>query len=120
MKRFRKCSTSIVVIVTVKLTNIVYFYRLVARSFDIKGDITKYFKTTNRFNELVELQQKSWQAYVDETHSFVVKDKSNRIVGVCINKEYHFDPYEAYEIPQSQGLSANISALSNFLFAKVM
>lgn len=91
-----------------------------AHSFNTKGDITKYFKITNRYDELVELQKKSWQGYIDEAHSFVVKDKSGRIVGVCINKEYHFDPSDVCGSSLSPGLTADISALSDFLFSQVM
>lgn len=91
-----------------------------AQSFNTKGDITQHFKINNRYDELVELQQKSWQDYIDEGHSFVVKDKSGCIVGVCINKEYHFEPSEERASSHSHSLTENINALSDFLFKKIM
>lgn len=57
---------------------------------------------------------------MDEAHSFIVRDKIGRIVGVCINKEYQFDPSEACASSHSPGLTANINALSDFLFTQIM
>lgn len=91
-----------------------------ALSFAKKGDITIHFNNTNRYDEMIELQEKSWQGYIDGTISFIVKDKSGCIVGVCINKEYQYDPFETCACLPSNGLTADITALSNFLFNQIV
>lgn len=119
MKQSRKCKPLPTKVIHIELKFYSFFYSLVAHSFNTKGDITKHFKISNRYDELVELQQKSWQGYVDEAVSFIVKDKGGRIVGVCINKEYHFDPSDGCECSLPPGLSADIHALSDFLFNQI-
>lgn len=89
---------------------------MTALSFSQKGDVGKYFNDENRYHKLIESQQKSWQRYVDEATSFIVKDvKDGRMVGVCINQKFHFNPSEECTNPLPQDFTANINALINFL-----
>lgn len=91
-----------------------------ALSFAKKGDITKYFSDTNKYQYLVEKQEKAWQGYVDGAASFIVKDKGGRIVGVAINSEFHFKPSDACTNPHPDDFSANVNALADFLCVQIM
>lgn len=91
-----------------------------ALSFVRKGDIGKYFNDSNRYQYLVEKQRKSWQGYVDGATSFIVKDRSGRIVGVAINHKFHFNPAEVCAIPQPDDYNANVQAMSYSLCKQIM
>lgn len=68
--------------------------------------------------DLLESQRKYWSSYVDGLLSFVVKDKSDRVVGVCINDQFDFDPSEVCGGPHS--VTAAASALTHFLKKQVV
>lgn len=91
-----------------------------ALSFAKKGDITKYFSDTNKYQYLVDKQEKAWQGYIDGAVSFIAKDKSGRIVGVAINSEFRFSPSDACTNPHPDDFSANVNALADSLCVQIM
>lgn len=97
-----------------------YFYRLYATSFFKKGDISIYLKDEYRYNDLIESLQRSWQTYLNESVSFIIKDKNDRMIGLCLNKRFHFDPTEDCSHPRPLSLTANVNAFAHYLYSQIL
>lgn len=96
------------------------FCRLYASSFFKKGDISAHFHDEHRYNDLVETLQNTWQTYFDESLSFIVKDRDDRMVGLCLNKRFRFDPTEKCTHPRPFSQTAYIDAFAHFMYSQIM
>lgn len=96
------------------------FFRLYASSFFKKGDISIHLNDENRYNDLIDTLQSTWPTYLDESLSFIIKDKNERMVGLCLNKRFKFDPTEVCTHPRPFSQTAHINAFAHYLFSQIM
>lgn len=68
--------------------------------------------------DLLESQRKYWPSYVDESLSFIVNDKNGRMVGVCLNDPFDFNPLEV--CGGAYSVAATAIALTHFLKKQVL
>lgn len=95
-------------------------HRLLALSFCKKGDLSIHYADEYRYSDLIETLQKSWNGFIDEAMSFIVKDKNDQMIGISLNKRFHFDPTEVCIHPRPLSLTANVNAYAHFMYSQIM
>lgn len=85
---------------------------MLAVSFTEKNVIRIHLKPRMTYSEFVESQLESWQSTLDEGLSFVIKDKGGRIVGVCLN--YYFD-FEPEQKPHNGDITSDFNEYFGFV-----
>lgn len=61
-----------------------------ALSFTQKSHMRIHLKPKVEYSKFVEAQQKTWPSIVEDGVSFVIRDKTGRMVGVCFNNFFDF------------------------------
>lgn len=74
------------------------------------------------YSDIIEAQQKYWQCYVDDSLSFIVKDKNGRMVAVSLNDAFDFNSFEICRSSNSRSynVAAVAGALTHFLKKQIM
>lgn len=63
-----------------------------SNSYHKKGDINRYFNKNVSRNDYVNFLEPIWDVVVENGLSFVIKDLTDRIVGVSLNFDAHEEP----------------------------
>lgn len=48
-----------------------------------------YLKPAATYSEFVEVYNGRWKHFVEDGHSFIIKDENNRIIGIKLNYDVH-------------------------------
>lgn len=88
-----------------------------AKSFPEKNAIRKHLKPRIEYSKFAESQQKIWRSFIDDAMSFVIKDKTGRIVGVCLN---HLFSFEMKQKPHNGDVFSDMEEYYRFVVMQTM
>lgn len=90
-------------------------FSILAKSFTEKNLLSQHVTPKLKYSDLVEVYDAIWQSVVDFGYSFIIRDRSSRIVGVALN----FDIDVELDIPHNEPCSV-LNKYLQFLEGAVM
>lgn len=68
-------------------------------SFMEKAELEQQLKPHIKYSDYVELLEQIWEPLVEKEFSFVIKDDTNRIIGVALNFDVNDEPEPTVDGP---------------------
>lgn len=65
----------------------IFHFRIIANAFTERNVIYKYMKSKIPYSEFYDEISCTFQTFVEQGKSFVIKNKNDCIVGACLNKD---------------------------------
>lgn len=95
---------------------------MMVMSFGKKGSIIRYLDDEEAYSDIMELHEKLWPHYINEALGFIVRDRSGRMIAVCLCGRFDFNLPEVTTSKHKRphGLVAISGALTVHLYHQVM